>query len=180
MAGFILEKTNTTLQQAAFICDVQYGHAVMLNRYIKGGPTIAQIVITFHLDRENNRQCYIALLQNRAHWFMINILWHVPTYASIMSEDACTMFISDRNPIEILSQCTILSECMLSYLIELWDHDKSCHLKNVYCDLPYQKAQQIAQEQVHQLAIPEVPWSTMNYVNCGVCNTLYDSGNLAL
>lgn len=98
----------------------------------------------------------------------------------IMSEDACTMFISDRNPIEILSQCTILSECMLSYLIELWDHDKSCHLKNVYCDLPYQKAQQIAQEQVHQLAIPEVPWSTMNYVNCGVCNRLYDSGNLAL
>lgn len=82
MAEFILEKTNTTLQQAAFICDVQYGHAVMLNRYIKGGPTIAQIVITFHLDRENNRQCYIALLQNRAHWFMINILWHVPTYAN--------------------------------------------------------------------------------------------------
>lgn len=74
MAGFIWEKTNTTLQQAAFICDVQYGHAVMLNRYIKGGPTIAQIVITFHLDREKNRQCYRALLQNRAHWFMINIL----------------------------------------------------------------------------------------------------------
>lgn len=83
---------------------------------------------------------------------------------------------SNRNSIAV----TILSECMLSYLIELWDHDKSCHLKNVYCDLPYQKAQQIAQEQVHQLAIPEVPWSTMNYVNCGVCNRLYDSGNLAL
>lgn len=79
-------------------------------------------------------------------------------YASVMSEDAC---YNVHHWIEIQSKfyCSAHSyqNYLLSYLIEQWDHDKSCHLKNVYCDLPYQKAQQIAQEQVHQLAIPEVP-----------------------
>lgn len=81
------------------------------------GPIIAQILTTFHLDREKNHRC--ALSQPRTSVNNEHIVIYTNVFAwTQMSK--INMFKSHRDP-NGNSIWTILSEHMLLYLNRQWD-----------------------------------------------------------